>query len=399
MPPRFRVIVLVSLLCAHALPAAARQRSQTPEGPQTVAEIVDFLLTNQAVQTGDFERDRAAAEAARDAVARALLVNLTSVPLASSSSGFLYRLNPALGTMERATQSFGSFFVERALTAGAEHASFGVSFFTAGFDRLGDLELRDGSLVTTANQFRDEALPFDTEALTLRVRSSTVTLFGSYGVNDRFDVGAALPLIHLTVDGQRLNVYRGDPFLQAAGNASATGIGDVALRAKYTVARSSAGAFAAAAEVRLPTGDEENLLGSGATAYRFLGIGSFESGRFALHGNGGVVFGGISDELNFFGATSFAVDPRVTVSGEVLIRRVNDLHDLEITSEPHPTISGVDTLRLVQGTTATTLANAVAGLKWNVNGTVVLGGHLAFPLVRHGLTAPVTPTFTIEYAF
>jgi hypothetical protein len=385
-------------MCALASPASA-QRSSQPQGPQTVGDIVDFLLTNQAVQTGDFERDRAAAEAARDAVARALLVNLASVPLVSSSSGFLYRLNPALGTMERATQSFGSFFVERALTAGAEHASFGVSFFTTGFDRLGDLQLRDGTLVTTANQFRDEPAPFDTEGLTLRIRSSTATVFGSYGVTDALELGAALPLIHLTLDGQRLNVYRGDPFLQASGNASATGIGDIAFRAKYTLARAPSGAFAAAGEVRLPTGDEENLLGAGATAVRLLGIGSFESGRFTLHGNGGIVLGGVSDELNFAGAAAFAAHPRVTVSGEVLIRRVNELHELLLASEPHPTFAGVDTLRLVQGESATTLANAVAGFKWNVNGTFVLGGHLAFPLVRHGLTAPLTPTFSLEYAF
>ena len=395
MSKRFRVIIAVVWACAFASPAL----SQTPQGPQTVADIVDFLMTNQAVRTEDFERDRAAAEAARDAVSRALLVNLTSVPLASSSSGFLYRLNPALGTMERATQSFGSFFVERALTIGAEHASFGVSFFTTGFDRLGDLQLRDGSLVTTANQFRDEPAPFDTEALTLRIRSSTATVFGSYGVTDSLELGAALPLIHLTLDGQRLNVYRGDPALQALGNASATGIGDVAFRAKYTLAHSSSGACAAAAEVRLPTGDEENLLGAGAAAYRFLGIGSFESGRFTLHGNGGIVIGGVSDELNFSGAGAYAVHPRVTVSGEVLIRRLTELHELQLVPEAHPTFAGVDTLRLVQGDAATTLANAVAGFKWNVNGTFVLGGHLAFPLVRHGLTATLTPTLALEYAF
>ena len=160
-------------------------------------------------------------QAVRDAITRALLVNLTSVPLASSSSGFVYRLNPQLGTVERATESFGSFFVERALTAAEGQAAFGVSVATSAFDRLGDLELRDGSLVTIANQFRDETTPFDTEALTLRMRSSSLTLFGSVGVTDRFELGAALPLISLTVEGQRLNVYRGDPFLQASGEASA----------------------------------------------------------------------------------------------------------------------------------------------------------------------------------
>ena len=194
-------------------------------------------------------------------------------------------------------------------------------------------------------------------------------------------------------------VYRGDPFLQASATSSATGIGDLAFRARYTLGRAQSGALAAAAEVRLPTGDEQNLLGAGAAAYRLLGIGSFESGRFTMHGNGGVVFGGISDELNFAGAAAFAVHPRVTVSGELLIRRVDERHDLHLTAAPHPTFSGVDTFRLTQSAAATTLATGMAGFKWNANGTFVLGGHLAFPLVRHGLTAPVTPTFVFEYAF
>ena len=391
-----RSATLVLLLFIAVSPAHAQQ---SPAAPQTVGDIIGFLVTNRAVQTGDFERDQAAAEAARDAITRALLVNLTSVPLVSSSSGFLYRLNPLLGTMERTTQSFGSFFVERALTAGEGQASFGISVFTSGFDRLGDLQLRDGSLVTVANQFRDEEAPFDTEALTLRIRSNTITVFGNVGITDRFDVGAALPLIRLSVEGERLNVYRGDPFLQASGEATATGIGDAAFRAKYTLAQSETGAFAAAAEVRLPTGDEENLLGAGKVGYRFLGIGSVEGGRLTMHGNGGVVFGGVSSELNFAGAASFAVRPRVTVSGEVLVRHVSELRDLEFVSAEHPTVSGVDTLRLIQSESAATVARAVAGIKWNVNGTLVLGGHLAFPLVRHGLTAPITPTFSLEYAF
>lgn len=366
---------------------------------ETVGEIISFLVTNQAVQTGDFERDQAAAAAARDAITRALLVNLTSVPLASSSSGFLYRLNPQLGTMERATGSFGAFFVERALGPGRGRASFGASVSTSAFDQLGDLDLRDGSLVTVANQFRDEPGPFDTEALTLRVRSRTLTLFGSVGVTDRLEFGGAVPLVELSLDGQRLNVYRGIETLQASGEASASGVGDMALRAKYTVVSGAAGAVAAAAEVRLPTGDESNLLGTGATSYRFLGIGSLERGRFTLHGNGGVVLGGISDEVTLGGAVGVAVHPQFTLSGEVLVRRIAELAEIGLASEPHPTIIGVDTARLAPGPPGAWVSTAVAGAKWNIGGSIVIGGHLAFPLVRRGLTAPVTPTLTFEYAF
>ena len=366
---------------------------------ETVSDVLSFLVTNRSVRTDDFERDRAAAEAARDTITRALLVNLTSVPLGTSSGGFLYRLNPELGTVERASDSFGGFFVERALTAGAGRATFGLSAQTSAFDRLNGASLRDGSFVTVANQFRDESAPFDTDALSLRIRSSVLTVFGSVGVTDRLEVGAAVPFVQLELEGERRNVYFASPFLQASGEASASGVGDVALRAKYVLASGKRGAFAGGCEVRLPTGDEENLLGTGQTTYRFLAIGSIETGAVTFNANGGFVFNGISDEVNFAGAASYAVRPRVTIVGEAMVRRVTELRTIDLVSAPHPTLQDVDTWRLAPGDSGIVLANAIAGVKWNAAGRMVVGAHLAFPLVRRGLTAPLTPTVAVEYNF
>jgi hypothetical protein len=361
--------------------------------------VIGFLVTNQAVPTGDFQKDQAAAQAARAAISRALLIDLTSVPLATASSGFLYRLNPELGTVERATESFGAFFVERALTPGPGHASLGISTTTASFDQLDGKSLRDGALVTVANQFRDEAAPFDTESLILRIRSSTMTLFGSVGIGSRVEIGAALPLMKLTLDGQRVNVYRGATLIQATGNATASGLADLALRGKVNLVASRSGGVAVAGEIRLPTGDATNLLGTGKTSYRIMGIGSLEGGSVALHANASMLTGGISSEFDFAGALSVAVHPRVTLSGETLVRRVTDLHALELVSAPHPTLIGVDTFRLAPGVDPETLALVVTGFKWNVAHTLVIGGHLNWSLLHRGLTAPLTPTLGLEYAF
>src|SRR4029078_5629082 len=119
------------------------------------------------------------------------------VPRASDAIDVFYRFNPELGTVERATDSFGGFFVERALTPGNGHASFGVSTSTASFDRFDGRNLRDGALVTVANQFRDENTPFDTESLILHLRSSVMTLFGSAGIGSRGEICAAVPLVQL----------------------------------------------------------------------------------------------------------------------------------------------------------------------------------------------------------
>lgn len=365
----------------------------------TMSDLVAFLMTNQAVQTEDFERDRVAAEVARDTIARALLVNLTSVPIATSSSGFLYRLNPELGTVQRASESFGAFFTERALTPGRGRASFGITATTSDFTRLNGQNLDDGSLLTISNQFRDEPAPFDTESLTMSLRSNTLTFLASVGVTDRLEIGGAVPFVRLSLDGERLNVYRGSPQVQASASGTASGIADVAVRAKYTLISGRAGGVAAAAELRLPTGDETNLLGAGSTSWRLIGVGSIDQGPVGLHGNAGIVRGGVSDEFTFAGALSMAIRPRVTLSAEFFGRHVTELRDIVLTAQPHPGYDGVDTFRLSAGQSGLTLVTGLAGIKWNVSGTLVIGGHVAWPLAERGLTATITPTIAVEYAF
>jgi hypothetical protein len=390
-PRAFSILTIFLLLLPGICPSVRAQG--------TLSDVIGFLVTNQAIPTDDLARDRAAAESARETISRALLVNLTSVPLATSSSGFLYRLNPQLGTVERATESFGAFFVERAITAGRGRASFGLSATTSRFDELDGHNLRDGTLVTVARQFRDEAAPFDTESLTLRIRSSTLVAFGSIGVTDRLEIGAAVPFVRLTLEGERVNVFRGTSILQATGTGSASGIADVAVRAKYTLITGQNSALAIAAEGRLPTGDERNLLGAGSASYRVIGIGSTEQGRIGLHGNAALVFDDVSSEVLVAGAVLVAVHPKVTLAGEVLVRRVEELHDIDLVAAPHPTILDLDILRLSAGDAATTLSRAVAGVKWNPAGTVVLGAHVTWDVAQRGLTAPFTPTVAIEYAF
>jgi hypothetical protein len=364
----------------------------------TLREAVRFLMTNQGVSTGDIATDREAAAAADDVVARALLLNLTSAPIGTSSGGFLYRLNPELGTVERVSETFGTFLVERAVMGGQGNVSFGMTASTAGYDRLNGLGLKDGSLVTVANRFRGDPVAFDTESLTLRLRTSTMLAFATVGVDDNLELGIVVPMSRIELDGQRLNVYRGTPLVQATAAGSASGVGDVALRAKYGLYSSRTASFAAAGEVRLPTGNEANLLGAGSLSWRLLGVASFESGPVGVHANGGIVRGGLSDETILAGALAVAVHPRATFTTEVLRRQVSELRSFEFVSAPHPSVSDVDTLRLTASLDGSTLVTVTTGLKWNVADTIVLSGQILWALNNRGLTAPMTPTVGLEYS-
>jgi hypothetical protein len=369
------------------------------QAQQSVSEVLTFLVTNQTVRTGDFERDKAAAQATSDTISRALLANLATLPVTASSGAFVYRLNPELGTVERATPSFGPFFVERALTAGTNHASFGFTVQHMRFTSLDGHSLRDGSLVTTANQFVDERAPFDVDQLTLNIDASVATLYGNFGVTNRLDVGFAVPMIALRLNGARVNTYRGRPFTQATASATAIGVADMVVRSKYMIYGSGGSGLAADVDLRLPTGKREDLLGAGSTSARFSGIGSIESGRFSAHANAGASIGGLARELSYGGALAVAAANHLTVTTELLGRRINSPGGIVPVSVANPNLIGVETIRLLPDATRLHAITLVPGVKWNVTSTWVLAGSVSIPLTTAGLTSPFTPFVGLDYAF
>jgi hypothetical protein len=332
-------------------------------------------------------------------LSRALLSAMTTLPVGSSSGGFVYRLNPALGTVERASENFGPFFVERPLTSGAGQASLGFTLQYASFRSLDGENLVDGGFVTTANQFTDEPSPFDVETLTLRMSTRTATIFGNVGVSDRVDIGAAVPIVRLDINGERVNTYRERSLLQARAEAHTLGLGDIAVRTKVRLTNEGPFVASAGAELRVPSGREEDLLGEGKRAVRLSAMASGDAGPASVYGNVALGFGGIGREASYSAAIAAAATPRLTLVGELLARHLSGMHRVTAISEPHPRIRNVSTVRLVPAGESQTAMYAVAGFKWNVAHTWLLHAHVMVPLNDSGLTARVTPTLALDYAF
>jgi hypothetical protein len=303
--------------------------------------------------------------------------------------------------LERASDSFGPFFAERGLTAGAGQVSVGLTTRFASFTHLDGHDLRDGTLVTSGNWFRDEAAPFDVERLTLRLSARTLTGFANVGITDRLDVGVALPFVSLSLRGLRENTYRGQAQVQARADADATGIGDMAVRAKYRIVDApSTAAVAALFEVRLPTGDADNLLGSGEASARALGIASFDVGRgVGIDFNAGVTWGGLANELQYRSAVSVSAAPRVTLVGELLGRRVDGVGEITSARAPHPTFGGVDTIRLIAVGDSTHNATALGGVKWNVAGTWLISASVSRQLGDRGLRSGAVAQVGLDFAW
>jgi hypothetical protein len=393
MAGKFILPALVTGLVWCAAPATA-QAQQT-----SVRDVLSFLLTNRAGPTVDFPRDQQAAEATRDTVASALLVELSTLPITTSSGGFSFRLNPTLGTVERVAQSFGPFFIDRATTAGRGQASISATYRFSTYVKLDNRSLGDGSLVTTANKFQDEPAPFDVDTLSMTIRSSTVTVFGNVGVTDRIDVGVAVPVVHLSLSGERVNTYKGTSSLEARGTGETSGLADVAVRTKVQLAGSPAAQLAADVEVRLPTGAVEDLRGAGRTALRTTLIGSAGNGPVEGHANASLTFGGISREMAAGGALTIAPSNRLTLSGEILTRRIEALSGIEAVAQPNPLVRGMDTIRLLPSGNPTTTITAVGGFRWNLTSTWLLNGYVVMPVTSGGLTARPIPAFSLDYSF
>jgi len=385
-----RTVALLSLL----LPVGSR-----PAQAQALVSELGALLTEQRPTSPVFVPDTAAAVATATTVAGLFAVEFSTLPISSSAGGFVYRLNPGLGLVERASDGFGPFFTERLLRNSRGQTSVGFSMQFADFTSLQGADLTTGTFPTSAARLTGATQAFSVDTLTLDIAGrSTAGLF-SYGVTERLAIGAVVPLLHVRFSGQRVRTVSGQSTLMSSRAGSATGLGDVSIQGRYMLAGQVLRGVSVGGDLRLPTGNADNLLGAGRAALRLVGIGSWEESRLALHANAGVGAGGASREAFWATATTFAAASDVTVVVEILGRRLSELSLVQDVYEPHPSIPGVETMRWLPAERGVHTMFLVTGAKWNVARSWLLNTNLLIRVTDAGLRARVTPAVSLDYAF
>jgi len=364
----------------------------------------------------------------------ALVNQFVTVPLPSTASGFTYQFDPSLGVFQRTTQSFGSILSERAETIGARRVSFGFATQHFTFDTVEGLDLTKVPAVFTHDNAQQLGGRQDV-VTTINAITATVnqfTTFVTIGVGDRFDVSVALPLVSNSLsvvsdatiqrlgttnplthffrlsDGETVGNRR---IFTAAGSAS--GLGDVTVRLKSAIARSGPSGVSAGLDIRLPTGDEMNLLGTGATALQPFAIFSTTFQNVSPHANVSYQWNGSSvlagnpssgtsadfpDQVQYAFGADVAVDRHFTLAFDLLGRyiisaerlRREDFHALDGTSVfPNVTFSP-DSFQMLNG---------AIGAKVNVFGRLLVDANLLFSLDSHGVRDKITPLIGFEYSF
>jgi hypothetical protein len=326
-------------------------------------------------------------------------VELATLPVASSSAGFVYRLNHSLGVVERASDSFGPFFTERALQNGRGETSIGVSQQFSTFSSLQGADLQDGTFPTNAARLTGADKPFSIDTLQLQLKAHTTTVSASHGVTDRLALGVAVPITTVSFSGSRVRTVNGIATLQSVQSGSATGLGDVSANARFMVRGDGTRGVSVGGDLRLPTGSKEDLLGAGRAAARGLAIGSWEEGPLAVNVNGGFGVGGASRELFWNTATTFAAAQRLTIVGEVMGRRLSELSRVQDVYQSNPLVGNVETMRWLGADQGVQTLFVVTGAKWNVARSWLLNTNLLIRVTDAGLRARVTPSISIDYAF
>jgi hypothetical protein len=434
---------LLALVLTSLLPSSGAAQTQNIN---TIGELVDALFlpsvpfnpdNEPLITLADYERR---SSDSREGIAIGLGTALASFPVGASSAGFTYQVNRATGERQLKAVSFGPVFVDRALTNGRGVLNMGVAYQNSRFDTLQGVDLKTQGFPTqrqTGVYSIDGSGVGDVWRTAIDVSSHIGLFSGSIGVTDNLDLGWAVPFISLSVRGQFLRDYNGgrdwDANLVANGvpirtlypnkigtetvvdrTIDASGVGDIVLRAKYgfTVADSASQRIHISADVRLPTGDEENLIGSGKLSSRITVGGSIPLGGSAfLNANGGYSVGGLTDEAYFSVGTEVATLPskQLTLTAELIGQNLRDTVTRlsELTSFDRVLVNAPDGFLPRRVTVSygfwdrgsTTLLRGAVGAKYAFAGNWLLTASAMFRLNDNGYQAKVVPFVGLEHTW
>jgi len=355
------------------------------------------------------------------------LTSAIGVPSFNSSvGGFLFDIER--GVPVQTTESLGPLLTERATTLGARKLDLTFTYTRVNFTKLQGKDLNDLELVflrgdANGNGIIDTSGPFSFESDVIRATLSVdltediIALIATYGLTAEWDVGFVVPVTHIRFIaksqaaifdqfGNPGGTKVGDiPIHQfgsnsncnppvippsstatcnASGGGNETGLGDIVLRTKYNFLRHYDDLIpdmAFLVELKLPTGDEGALLGTGGTNVTGLIVASKTYARwFTPHVNLGYE---IDTKDTRESAIRYALGfdarllPELTLAAGIIGR-----------AKPNGTGTGDH------------IVDLSLGVKWNPIKSLILRTNVQIPLDKNsGLRADFIPTVGIEYLF
>ena len=359
-------------------------------------------------------------------ISNAVAANASNFPISATSSGATFKFEGGLPV--KTSESSGPVFGERAQTLGRRRFLIGANLTGIRFKTL-----RGEPIDNLTFNFTHEDVPgtpgygsplFENDLIQVRmslfVDLQVYSFFMTYGLLDRVDLSVAVPLVHTSIEGRSVaqilpfgpppvfHFFGGtssNPVLRAAAATfgSATGLGDIATRLKINLSNSDHLGVAVLADVRLPTGKEEDLLGSGKLSARGLAIFSSKFGSFAPHLNLGYLYTKSSLQNNQILATAGfdqLLSDWATLAGEAITSWQVGQSKLVL---PGPVVYDTPFVRTVYPTTIPNRRDndisASLGLKLKTGKAGTIVGNALVPLMNGGLQPNIIWTAGVEFNF
>lgn len=380
-----------------------------------------------------------ATQGAQSAVQAATTLNIgvatqvSQLPIASASAGAIvvYR-NGVQGTVN----DLGPILTDRAQTVGKHKFFLGFTASQFVFTSLDGVSLSSlpfsyfrNATNPTTGLLQSTTYTQETTAISFRINQFIAV--GTYGLDDKTDFTMIVPVERVSigsvtpqqtstsyvVDGNSkliLNSYT-NPTSAAAGNA--TGLGDITFNLKRTLFSGERVAVASAMNIRIPSGDDQNLLGTGAWGFNPYAVISFQSSSpMSPHLKLGYQWN-TPTELNdptltssgkqslpggmqYDAGVDYAVAKHVTIAADLLGSQfLNTPRLIQSTTQVSTTTGSIPFVTSTPSNSSYTISSVSTGAKWAVYKDFLLSANVLFQITNNGLHARPTPLMGISYKF
>jgi hypothetical protein len=243
--------------------------------------------------------------------------------------------------------------------------------------------------------------------------------FATFGLASRLDVSVAVPISRISMGVSSSGTEYSTTTNAQASFAeflvgSASGIGDVVVSAKGTVVKRERFGVAAGAELRLPSGDERNFLGSGAFGVKPYLVLS-RRGRVAPHMNVGYQWNANSllaadtngnqrlpGYLGYAAGADIGVTRRFTVVADLLGEHFFSAPQISKPQTVSAMVNGQSTAfsTVIQVKSESyDLDNLSVGIKINPVGHLLVSANVLVKLNDGGVRAKLIPLVGLSYSF
>ena len=416
--------IMIAVLCAFAGVAANAQIvDNCPYSPQhknsLACLIPDLTKTGTSTNLSGFNTTIAQV--------------LGQLPLAVPVSGFVLGFDRKLGIPVDLNENLGSVLTERGYTVGRNKLFAGFTYQRFVFDTIDNTKLSNLPVVFSNGTI------FGSSQNRLSANINQYTAIAAFGLTSRMDISVTVPFERVSLSAGndfRETVAGGTSFSNPISQSvagSASGFGDLLMNLKATLIKGERIAFAGGVEARFPTGDEYNLLGSGAYGVKPYIVLS-RRGRITPHVNLGYQWNDFSNlYLNpcKFNGTCVTTSQNAglptlrlpdsidySVGGDVgIVKRLTLVADLvgqRFFDSPRITAAGPSTLQNLPPAFANfpqfnnsvgvtngnyNVDNLGVGLKWNPTGHLIVSVNSLIKLDNGGLRSKYVPLVGISYRF